>query len=1643
MDDAMAIEFAIRAREQLSGMDETIRKGRQMSNSLRGDFKSIIRQAQKMKTRWAAITRTFMRQAQKVIAVVKAMKAAIMKLRNAFRTLRNQALKAFAAMIALTAIPIKFFADFEQKMANVNTLLDVSKQKFEEMGQGVIEISNRIGESATKLSTALYDIVSAGVDASNSLAVLDQSSRAAKAGMTDTQTAVNAGLATINAYNLAISDLSHVYDLQFMTVKKGVLTYSELAHAQGQLLPSSKKLNESLENMYGAFSFVTKAGLNAQRASMSLARAYDSLVKKSKQLAEAGVEVYDEFGKFRGILPVMEDLADQLKGLTDKEMQGILQNIGFDIRAARALIPMITNVEGLRESIEAMGDSAGAMEEAFDKATNTIAFRFNRAKENVVNAVREMGSGWREEVNTMFDDIAAWAGAIKEFVKDNKDAIKSLLLFGLKLTGLVALIGAVGTAIFTLMTPIGMVTAGIFMLASAWYLNLWDIRGKTEDMWSIVKPIFSSMWNWTVKAWKWAIETAGDAWDWLTNTTWKQKWDDIKEWMSKGWNWMINLVGDAWDWLDEKAPWLTDTLETTWEWAVKAKNELFNWIKETAVPWIDNTLKTTWEWTIKGFDWFKDLLRGKGNLTERISKSFNIDNNTDLKETIGLLEKYGNMLGFSTEQLAALAKIESDFKNVENTKSTAVGPLQITQTAINDLKESGKVINNSLDTLEGRVEAAVKYLALLRDKYKLTGEELIGAYYAGIGNIEKYGISDKVIEGQISPKEYVKRFIEAFEIINNESGLSELQTNASMIINASIKITGQVYESLKTGFQTGNWSEVFDIGVETWKKGMGILVSLKLIKGAATALIQNITGALSASKLIALASTVKDLAVPGAIGVISIAIQLKEAMDKGDYKDFAANMVVALIAGLTAAGLSGGNIQAGILTFTVALNFEIGEKIRNLFSGLRAPEPIELSPLGLPKVMYDYFKDNYATGGYISGLGTPTSDSIPAMLSDGEYVINAQATRKWLPILEAINSGNVPGFRMGGGMTSSPYQYVDPEAINYWSLQSAGLGDNRVLQYLAKVAKDTTNFQYIVDLISGIGDMKEKYEKLLEALQVRIDELKEEIMDQLDDLAQPADTERSWNKFIPILSGLLDGFQDTMSESAFELVSGITSGLEKFTEVEGGISGAWGEITGAWGKLTSGDIKGALGMLSEGTVQGISSIFSGIKNSIVAGVQEAANRAAEKFQQAIEKFNEAIARFEESISMRGSLQAANFDYSDAISQAKNTAKDYANQLAEERRAAATKQGAAGGSLLGGIIGFIVGGPAGAAIGAGIGGAGGAVVGALGDYYKSSDYQKKLKKLMEEVKEKINETLESAFKLDTGAITANIDQAIMDSINSGKNLAMEIGKSLYGQVKKSLQSVFLWAQNNVINQYLKPVIDNIKEKITNSITSGENINFNNLIDIDKLITAAQKAEQLGQRFANYTADLKQQMIDAGIGKDIINAIFPSTIKYVEEIKDALSSAMAEALDTGEYVDFTKTMGESIYENAKEGLIQAFMESKVYQEMFAEWFDVASIQFTGNLQHDFGVIQNVLNGLKDELRLAGLDFNYTELAAAGEGNGTIETDNYYAGADTSGESGTVINNEYNFAPHDNMFIGSDKEDLFREFLKWKDDMEDDSV
>lgn len=78
-------------------------------------------------------------------------------------------------------------------------------------------------------------------------------------------------------------------------------------------------------------------------------------------------------------------------------------------------------------------------------------------------------------------------------------------------------------------------------------------------------------------------------------------------------------------------------------------------------------------------------------------------------------------------------------------------------------------------------------------------------------------------------------------------------------------------------------------------------------------------------------------------------------------------------------------------------------------SGMTPADAANRTVFGSPK--------KAATGGYITGPGTGTSDSIPAMLSNGEFVIRSAAVNQiGRGTLEAINAGRIPQFSDGGSV---------------------------------------------------------------------------------------------------------------------------------------------------------------------------------------------------------------------------------------------------------------------------------------------------------------------------------------------------------------------------------------------------------------------------------------------------------------------------------------------------------------------------------------------------------------------------------------------------------------------------------------------------
>ncbi|MBP5971135.1 DUF4214 domain-containing protein, partial [Pseudomonas iridis] len=106
-------------------------------------------------------------------------------------------------------------------------------------------------------------------------------------------------------------------------------------------------------------------------------------------------------------------------------------------------------------------------------------------------------------------------------------------------------------------------------------------------------------------------------------------------------------------------------------------------------------------------------------------------------------------------------------------------------------------------------------------------------------------------------------------------------------------------------------------------------------------------------------------------------------------------------------------------------------------------------------------KAGYATGGLISGPGTGTSDSIIARLSNGEYVMRADAVRMFgTGLLDQMNAGQIPAFATGGGIGELGPQLEVTGPSRIYSANQAGS--------MSKGGSDSAQLERKVDVLIDV-----------------------------------------------------------------------------------------------------------------------------------------------------------------------------------------------------------------------------------------------------------------------------------------------------------------------------------------------------------------------------------------------------------------------------------------------------------------------------------------------------------------------------------------------------------------------------------------------
>lgn len=328
--------------------------------------------------------------------------------------------------------------NFDKSMRNVNSIAQLNEKQYEKLSDAVLKLAGPTAQAPQTLADGLYDLVSSGFDAEDSLKVLGASARAATAGLTTTEVSTKAVAAVLNAYRQPAGKAKDVSDVLFRTVDRGVISFEDLASTVGDVLPFASSLGVSLREVGASTATMTKAGIGAPETMTRIKNVMTTMLKPGTALKQTLRELGFETG---------EAIIEQ-KGFQGA-LDAIVKTAGGSKEAVAALFPNIRSLGGVlaltgensknaAEDLRGMNEAAGATGKALAEQSKSISFQWQQLQvaasvlsieigKKLAPAFREVFAAINDPKLTNADKLKALGGVVSDQLAKMLEKVPDLI----------------------------------------------------------------------------------------------------------------------------------------------------------------------------------------------------------------------------------------------------------------------------------------------------------------------------------------------------------------------------------------------------------------------------------------------------------------------------------------------------------------------------------------------------------------------------------------------------------------------------------------------------------------------------------------------------------------------------------------------------------------------------------------------------------------------------------------------------------------------------------------------------------------------------------------------------------------------------------------------------------------------------------------------------------------------------------------------------------------------------------------------------------------------------------------------------------------------------------------------------------------
>ena len=401
-------------------------------------------------------------------------------------------------LAAIGTASIKASSDFTDGMAKIYTIATESQKPMAEMRSELEQLSASSAFGLENLTEATYQAVSASVDTAHAVGFVNDATRLARAGFTDTTMAVDLLTTAINAYGYKAEDAAYISDVLLKTQNDGKTIINELAGSMGAVIPTAAAYNVSLENLAAAYVVMTKQGVNTARSTTFLNSMFTELERASSDVSKILAE---KTGKsFAQLMDEGKSLGDVLGILYDavgKDDEAFAQ-LWKNVRAGRGGLALVNNgVDAFNTALERVTNSAGQTQYALD-VLETPSLKAKRALNQLKIEGVELGDALITKLYPTFEKVVSVVSNVTDKIMAMDDGTMDMIVTtgmivaavgpalsiggrALKLIGKIAL----GIAKMNILYPgllSGIVsTVGPIALATSAYIGLGAAAKKMQD----------------------------------------------------------------------------------------------------------------------------------------------------------------------------------------------------------------------------------------------------------------------------------------------------------------------------------------------------------------------------------------------------------------------------------------------------------------------------------------------------------------------------------------------------------------------------------------------------------------------------------------------------------------------------------------------------------------------------------------------------------------------------------------------------------------------------------------------------------------------------------------------------------------------------------------------------------------------------------------------------------------------------------------------------------------------------------------------------------------------------------------------------------------------------------------------------------